>query len=296
MLFGGIKLKDNEIVVNKDYFEELEKKAKLLETIRSNDSIDTATTICNNAIGVNNASKNRLGSIENTKSLINNFISQSIEVKEISSTSRDASNKTLESAKKGEQSISILSDTLQQSHELINEFQTQILDLNDKNSSINKLVESIKEIADQTNLLALNAAIEAARAGEHGRGFAVVADEVRKLAENTNKATVLIQTQMNLIMEISNNVVERQTGMLDGIESSVSTANDMVNVLNELGNNATENFNEITVAIEHIEVQLQNSEIIKSDMNQLVEDTKGAIDGSSKNIKLAKNLISQLTY
>jgi len=201
----------------------------------------------------------------------------------------------LESTKKGKQSIQILSDTLQQSHELINEFQTQILDLNDKNSSINELVESIKDIANQTNLLALNAAIEAARAGEHGRGFAVVADEVRKLAENTNKATVLIQTQMNLIMEISNNVVDR-LAMLGGIQNNVSTANDMVNVLNELGNNATENFNEITVAIEHIDVQLQNSETIKSDMNQLIEDTKGAIDGSSKNIELAKSLIVQLSY
>ena len=201
----------------------------------------------------------------------------------------------MESTKKGKQSIQILSDTLQQSHELINEFQTQILDLNDKNSSINELVESIKDIANQTNLLALNAAIEAARAGEHGRGFAVVADEVRKLAENTNKATVLIQTQMNLIMEISNNVVDR-LAMLGGIQNNVSTANDMVNVLNELGNNATENFNEITVAIEHIDVQLQNSETIKSDMNQLIEDTKGAIDGSSKNIELAKSLIVQLSY
>lgn len=107
--------------------------------------------------------------------------------------------------------IRIIADVVQQSVKTINK-------LSDSSTTIGEIVSVINDIADQTNLLALNAAIEAARAGEQGRGFAVVADEVRKLAERTGKATKEIASMIQSIQTESHAAV----GAMQRGESEVS--------------------------------------------------------------------------
>jgi methyl-accepting chemotaxis protein len=179
----------------------------------------------------------------------------------------------------------------------VSEAEEQIRALETHSSRIASVVQVIKEVADQTNLLALNAAIEAARAGEQGRGFAVVADEVRKLAERTSTSTQEINSTVEIMRESARNAVNAMQGVVDRVSDGVASATEANHAIGQIGESsrtAVDMVSEITTAIREQGAATNNIAQQVERIAQMSEESSAAATNTAEVARQLNGLASQM--
>lgn len=292
--FSGIALYVDEFIT------------QMHELIR--DSKSTAMENVNSAENVNSSAVDIGKRSEKNTHMTSEADNKTYEIKNFIEESVAESNKTKEDMSNAQEELNIAKDHIIKLADIVSSSVEKEQGLTDKLNSLNSDVGQIQDvltiisdIAEQTNLLALNAAIEAARAGEHGRGFAVVADEVRKLAERTQKSLAEINSSVNMIVqsiveasdqmnknmkEINelHEVTEEVENKIDSVSEVVNKAVDSASTSQHISENVKQHVEEVRKLMESIK---RNS---TDDAESIQEIAKTSEELKSMVVKLSKEL------
>ncbi|PJO41648.1 chemotaxis protein [Lysinibacillus xylanilyticus] len=193
------------------------------------------------------------------------------------------SNKAMNAVMIGDETIQTAIGQMKMIQNTVQALENTVQTLSDRSNEIGRIVEAITQIADQTNLLALNAAIEAARAGEHGKGFAVVADEVRKLAEQSAQSTMQIKDIIDFI----------QADTKLAVESMAAGSAEVVKGI-DITNTAGKSFEEIRTNVQSVTYEIgqisETSKVISEHANQVAMGIESVLEQTNENTASAQNI------
>ena len=226
------------------------------------------------------------------------------ETKDSSMEAEQKMNETVTVAESGKSDMEKVGEAMNVIQYSINSLQESIDEVGTASSEINNIVSMIGEIADETNLLALNASIEAARAGDAGRGFAVVASEIGGLADDSNKSVQKIQGLIDQVTSLVAETVEKAKQSVDEISSSSELVNQAVNTFdtiydniinaNQVVNNMAASMSQVESVATNVaaitEEQAASAEVISGNAGNIATESQNITNDSEKVADTAKEL------
>ncbi len=235
--------------------------------------------------------------VETTASAMTEMNTTVLEVAHNASQASEQTDTTRSQAEGGADLVNKVVAAIHEVNVIGNRLQENMQELGHKAENIGGVMSVISDIADQTNLLALNAAIEAARAGEAGRGFAVVADEVRKLAEKTMSATYEVGTNIQDIQQAARLNIEEVERAVQSVGAATELANASGEALGEIVHLAVDNSGVVSSIATAAEQQSATSEEINraiDEINRITNETAGGMIQSSEAVQELSRMAQQL--
>ena len=285
----------------------LDSAGQMLGSIRTmvSEINDSSTRLSKGAESISTASREVATAAESqndaTQSMAAAIEEMTVSVRHISDSAHDTereSSQSVELADDGFKRIQTASSEINDIATTVSDASQRIHKLEERANQISSIAGVIKDIAGQTNLLALNAAIEAARAGEQGRGFAVVADEVRKLAERTSTATIEIEQMISGIQEDTVLVVGAMGAALPQVEAGVKAAEGAAESLRQIKDGAESTLSRIREVASATKEQSEASTNIAQrveQISQMVEETTAAMQSTAETAAEMEKISGELS-
>jgi methyl-accepting chemotaxis protein len=242
---------------------------------------------------INKGTSKQQQRVDETATAMEQMNNTVLEVAKNASASSDNAEQTKEQATRGSEIVNKSIQSINEVSRMADELTQNMSSLDEQADSIGHIMNTINDIADQTNLLALNAAIEAARAGEAGRGFAVVADEVRKLAEKTMSATKEVEESIQAIQSSTHMNTESVSRAVKSVEEASEQARKSGEALDsivELAKNTADQVSSIATASEE---QSSASEEINRALEEVNNIASGTAESMAESVKAIQELSRQ---